>query len=218
MALLKDEDKREVKNYFSQRLNNKVKLVLFTQKINCRFCNETEELLKEITDLSDSKIELEVYNFANQKEEAEKYGIDKVPAIVVLDDEEKDYGIRFYGIPAGYEFASLLEAISTVSQKESGLDEETKEKIKSIDKEVHIKVFVTPSCPYCPQMVVLSHKFAFENSKIKGDMIEVSEFPELGEIYGVMGVPKTIINDKEFIEGAVPVNAFVDKIKETIKQ
>ena len=217
MGILREEDKIEVKKFFNERLKDRVKILIFTQKINCRFCNETEQLLKEITELADGKIELDIKNFATEKEEAEKYNIDKVPAIVILDKDGKDRGIRFFGIPAGYEFASLLEAISMVSKGESGLSEEIKEKLKEIDKDLHLQVFVTPSCPYCPQMVVLSHKFAFESDKIRGDMIEVSEFPELGEIYEVMGVPKTIINNKTFIEGAVPVSHYLGKILEVLE-
>jgi len=218
MGILMEEDKIEVKRFFDKRLKDKVKILIFTQKINCRFCNETEELLKEIAELSDGRIELSIKNFAIEREEAEKYNIDKVPAIVILDKDGKDRGIRFFGIPAGYEFASLLEAISMVSRGDSGLSEEIKEKIKEIDKDVHLQVFVTPSCPYCPQMVVFSHKFAFESDKIKGDMIEVSEFPELGEVYRVMGVPKTIINNKTFIEGAVSVSYYLNKILEVLKE
>lgn len=214
MALLRDEDRREVKNYFNERLKDEVKLLLFTQKINCRFCNETEELLKEISELSDGKILIEIKNFAIDKDDIRKYNIDKVPAIVILDKDGNDRRIRFYGIPAGYEFASLLEAISMVSKGDSGLSEDIKEKIKEINEDMHLQVFVTPSCPYCPQMVVLSHKFAFENEKIRGDMIEVSEFPELAELYEVMGVPKTVINNKTFIEGAVSVRDYLKRILE----
>ncbi|MEO0299799.1 MAG: thioredoxin family protein [candidate division WOR-3 bacterium] len=216
MALLRDEDKREIKKYFNERLKDEVKLLIFTQKINCRFCNETEELLKEIAELSDGKIILEIKNYAIDKEDAFKYGIDKVPAIVILDKDGNDKRIRFFGIPAGYEFASLLEAISMVSRGDSGLSEEIKEKIREIDKDMHLQVFVTPSCPYCPQMVVLSHKFAFENEKIRGDMIEVSEFPELAELYEVMGVPKTVINNRTFIEGAVSVKDYLRRILEVL--
>ncbi|MEN3045610.1 MAG: thioredoxin family protein [Candidatus Hydrothermales bacterium] len=217
MGILREEDRIEVKKYFNKNLRDKVKLLVFSQRINCRFCHETEELLKELAELSDGKMELSIKNFAIEKEEAQKYSVDKVPAIVVLDKDGVDRGIRFFGIPAGYEFASLLEAITMVSKGESGLSEDVKEKLRAIDKEVHLQVFVTPSCPYCPQMVVLSHKFAYESEKIRGDMIEVTEFPELGELYEVMGVPKTIINNKTFIEGAVSLREYLRRIFEVLK-
>ncbi len=218
MGILREEDKIEVKRFFEERLKDKVKILLFTQKINCRFCNETEELLREVSGLSEDKIELDIKNITIEKEEADKYNVDKVPAILILDKDGNDKGIRFFGIPAGYEFASLLESISMVSKGESGLSEEIKEELKKIDKDVHLQVFVTPSCPYCPQMVILSHKFAFENDRIKGEMIEVAEFPELGEAYEVMSVPKTVINDKDFIEGAVPTDHYLNKILEVLNK
>jgi alkyl hydroperoxide reductase subunit AhpF len=73
----------------------------------------------------------------------EAFGVDKIPATVVMG--ERDYGIRFYGIPSGYEFASLVEAIVAVSQRDSGLSPETREKLRRVNAPVHIQVLVTPT-------------------------------------------------------------------------
>ena len=98
--------------------------------------------MTELSELSD-KLELEVYNFQIDKEQVAQYKVDKVPAIVI--EGQKDYGVRYYGIPAGYEFASLLEAITAVSKGESGLTPESKEKVGTLDRALHIQVFVTPT-------------------------------------------------------------------------
>lgn len=212
MALLNEEQRKMVSDYFSKEMKDKVKILFFTQNINCDYCPDTEAILKEISELSD-KIELEIKNFAIDKEEVEKYGIDKVPATVFLTAEGKNTRIKFYGIPSGYEFTSLIETIAMLSKKDSGLSEKAKEVIKKIDKKMDIQVFVTPSCPYCPRMVILSHKAAMENENINSSMVEVIEFPNLGEKYKVMGVPKTVINETVEFEGAVPEDYFLDYLE-----
>jgi glutaredoxin-like protein len=141
MTLLSEEIKKEVQTEL-QSLKNEAKLIVFTQEIECEYCNENRLLAEEIASLSD-KIKVEVYNFTLDKNKVEEYGIDKIPAIAVCDGTGKDYGIRFYGIPAGYEFTSLIEAMRMVSSGESGLGEEGKKTLQKLNKPVHIQVFVT---------------------------------------------------------------------------
>lgn len=201
MALLKDKDREYLQQEFAKRLKNPVTLVVFTQTIACDFCAQTEEIAREVAGLSD-KISVEVYNFVTDKPVADRYGVDKIPATVVVG--EKDYGIRFFGIPAGYEFTSLIEDILMVSAGDSGLSEATKLAVANIKQPVRIQVFVTPTCPYCPGAVLLAHKLAMESEYIVGEMVEATEFPHLAQKYNVMGVPRTVINEKTHIEGAVP--------------
>jgi glutaredoxin-like protein len=191
-------------------LKKEVTLKYFTQSIECQFCSDTRELLEEVAEIS-KKIKLEVYDFVEDKEEVEKYNIDKIPAIVVMD--EKDYGIRFYGIPSGYEFGSLVEAIKLVSTGETMLSNEGKKFLDGLKQDVHLQVFVTPTCPYCPGAVVLAHHMAYYSPRVKGDMVEASEFPHLSIKYNVMGVPRTVINETEYQEGAAPEAMLIDKIK-----
>ena len=141
MALLNDSIRSEVQKRFKD-LKNPVKIINFTQEIECQYCTETRKLMEEIASLSD-KLSFEVYNFVTDNKEAEKYRIDKIPATVVLG--EKDYGIRFYGIPSGYEFMSILESIVMVSRRESDLSADTKKKLAAIKKPLHLEVFVTPT-------------------------------------------------------------------------
>jgi glutaredoxin-like protein len=141
MSMLKDADKEQVQEQFEE-LVNPVQLIMFTQTIECEFCAETRDLVEEVTALSE-KVEAVVYNFVTDKDKADDYGVDKIPAIAVIG--EKDYGVRLYGIPAGYEFTSLIEAIKTVSTGKSGLSDATKEALADIDEPVQFQVFVTPT-------------------------------------------------------------------------
>jgi glutaredoxin-like protein len=123
-------------------LGNPVKLVLFTQTFECQYCAETRQLCEEIADLSD-QISVEVYDFVTDKDKADEYGIDKIPAIAVIG--ARDYGVRYFGIPSGYEFMSLLDSIKTVSAGEVELMPETMAFLKGLKKPLHIQVFVTPT-------------------------------------------------------------------------
>jgi glutaredoxin-like protein len=212
MKLLNKKVIKELEEVF-KGLEKEVTLKFFTQEFECRFCKDTRQLLEEISGLTD-KIKMEVYDFAADKEEVEKYGIKRIPATVVMD--EKDHGIKIYGIPGGYEFSSLIEALKIVSTGETGLARETKDFLDSLDKDVHLQVFVTPTCPYCPGAVVLAHRMAYYSPKVKGDMIEATEFPELSVKYNVMGVPRTVVNETQFLEGAAPEEMLIEKIKETL--
>lgn len=208
-----------VRNELSKRfsiLTKKAKMIFFTQELECQYCRETRAILSELSETSD-KLELIVKNFVTDKADAEKYGVDKIPATVLLDETDTDYGIKFYGIPSGYEFASLIEDIVMLGTGVSGLSQEVETQVKAVDKDVHMQVFVTPTCPYCPQAVLIAHKFAFVNPKFKSDMIEATEFPHLSNKYNVRGVPRTVINENVFIEGAAPEQMVYDKVKEAIK-
>jgi glutaredoxin-like protein len=146
-----------------------VELLYFSQTIACNYCKETEQILQEVAALSD-KITVTVKNFVTDKDVAEQYGIDKIPATVVRG--AKDYGIRYYGIPSGYEFTSLIEDVVAVSNDDAGLSDETLAALAAIEEPVHIQVFVTPTCPYCPGAVRMAHSMAMASDKIRADMVE----------------------------------------------
>lgn len=213
MAIL---DENVLKDTTKALLNmkNEVLLVLFTQQMECNYCKETHQLLKEL--LSTNKLlGLEVHQFENDSAAAKKYGIDKIPAIAVMG--EKDYGIRFYGIPAGYEFSSLLAAILLVSTGKHKITEAGMKFMDSLSKPMHLQVFVSPTCPYCPKAVMLAHQMAYYSDKITADMVEISGFPHLTQKYSVQGVPRTVINEKWYLEGAAPESMVIGKIEEAVK-
>ena len=208
MSLIKEEQQEQLKEKFKE-LDGDVKLVVFTQEMECQYCEQTRELAEDIAALSD-KITVEVYDFVADKDKVEEYNIDKIPATVV--EGEKDYGIRFYGIPGGYEFVSLIDAITAVSAGETGLSDETKTALNQLRDSVHIQVFVTLTCPYCPGAVEMAHKLAMESELVTADMVESAEFPHLTQKYGVMAVPKVIVNEDIQFEGALPEKEFVENL------
>jgi len=207
MPFISDDDRNQLKTEFAEKLQRGVRILHFTQEHECMFCRETGEILEELASLSE-KIELRSYDFVKDDDVVNKYGIDKIPAIAVLNAGGLDYGIRFYGIPSGYEFASLLEDIYDVDAGRSELHESIMEMLPRLKESLHIQVFVTPTCPYCPSAVRLAHKMAIMSDRVRADMVEATEFPHISNKYGVMGVPRTIINEKVHQEGAYPEKKF----------
>jgi alkyl hydroperoxide reductase subunit AhpF len=120
-----------------------VKLVVFSQELAApELCQQNEALVREVAELSD-QITVEVLNLAIDRERAEAYGVDQVPAIVV--EGSRDWGIRFYGIPLGYEFSNLIDSIIVASTGQPGLSEETLASLQALASDVDIKVFSTPT-------------------------------------------------------------------------
>ena len=212
MPMLPDDVKKQVQEAFAD-LTNPVRLVIFTQTLECMYCRENKELLQEIADLSD-QVTTEVYNFVTDPAKVEEFGIDKIPATAIVG--EKDYGIRFYGIPAGYEFTSLVHVIRLVGGVGSQLDDQTKQQLAELVDPVHMQVFVTPTCPYCPQAVVLGYEMAYVSDQVRADGVESSEFPQLAVKYQVSGVPRTVINEDTYLEGAAPPDMLLEKIQEAL--
>jgi len=212
MPLLDENTAVQVKQMLGE-LTVPVRLVVFTQESECTYCTENQQIAEEVAALSD-QIEIEVYDFVADKSEAEALNISKIPAIAVIGTE--DSGVRFYGVPSGYEFTSLLHAIKSIGTDTVPLEDATVDFLGMITTPIHLQVFVTPTCPYCPTSVVLAHQMAIASPLVRADMVEATEFPDLSQQYQVMGVPRTVINEVEYLEGAAPEAMVLDKIKEAL--
>lgn len=207
MSLLKDHDKAVLRTKFNSELKGEVRLIFFTQDLECLYCRETRQILNEVVDLS-AKITYQEYNFVIDPDKVAEFDIPMIPATVVMG--QKDYGIRLFGIPSGYEFTSLIEAVLLVSTGESGLSATNRAMLADVEDSLKISVFVTPTCPYCPGAVQMGFRMAIESDWITAAMIEATEFPHLAQRFNVSGVPKTVINDGavDFV-GALPEHMFI---------
>ncbi len=188
----------------------------------CQYCKPTEDMMRELSGLH-PMISLRIHQVEDKPAEAETYGIERVPAIVLrgMDGAAArplDGGagprpyVKFYGIPAGTEFPSFLETVADVSRQEVLLSEESLKKLIGITSEVSVKVFTTPTCPYCPAVARIVSQMAMVNPMIRSEVIEVSEFPELAERYAVKAVPLTVIAGQVSIPGMVPEEKLVDEV------
>ncbi len=207
MPLLSAQDRASVQKHL-EGLTHPVTLLFFTQTIGApETVHITRQIVNELAELS-SLITVEEVNLVLDRERAAQYGVQDVPAIVLLKDGA-DTRMRFLGAPAGYEFMSLVEAVTLAGTDGSGLLDSSKVLLATISAPLDIKVFVTPTCVYCPRAVTTAHRMAVESPFVTATCVEATEFPELSRRYRVTGVPKTVANDATEIVGALPEEDFV---------
>ena len=209
MSLIPDDKKEVLRNDLKERMVDLVRIVMFTQEVECRFCSDTRQLVQEIATLND-KINVEVYDFMVDAAKAQELKIEKIPALAIIG--KKDYGVRIYGIPYGYELQTLVAAVVGVSTGKTDLSDKTKAILADVKAPVHIQVFVTLTCPHCPVAASIAHKLAIESDMITADVIDSSEFATLVQKYSVIGVPKIVINEKVDFVGAFSEDLFAEHV------
>jgi alkyl hydroperoxide reductase subunit AhpF len=143
MAFLSDRDQAAVRQEF-EKLTGPVKLVVFSQELEAaELCRQNEALVREVAELAPEKVSVEVLNPAIDRDRAGAYGVERVPAIVV--EGARDYGIRFLGIPSGYEFSNLIDSMIVASSGQASLTDETHTALAGLTGDIDIKVFSTPT-------------------------------------------------------------------------
>jgi glutaredoxin-like protein len=208
MTLLSESDRRSASASLAD-VTRPVTLLLFTQTFAApESALVAKEVVDEVASLS-PMVSVEEANFVLDKERAGQFGVDRIPSVVLLS-QGSDTRIRFVGAPSGYEFASLLEAVRMVGTGNSGLSPESRALIAAhATGPLDVKVFVTPSCHYCPRVVTLAHRLAIESLNVTATCVEASEFMDLARKYRVTGVPKTVVNDQIELLGVVTEDEFV---------
>lgn len=214
--LLDENVTRQVGDVFGQ-LSHPVQILFFGTQENCDTCHDASQLLEEVVALS-PVLGLSVYDLQEDAALAAQYNVDKAPVFVVAAMDDKiltNTGIQYAGIPSGLEFNTLIQDILLVSGRDSGLKLATREFLKGLQNPVHLQVFVTPTCPYCPRAVVLAHQMALENpGMIRAEGVESMEFQKLAEQFHVSGVPQTTINSGlGMVVGAVPEASLLAEIQ-----
>ena len=211
MALIDDALAAQLKGEF-QALVQPVRLAVFSQALAEPETERVKHLVEELGTL-DERLEVEPRNFVLDTERVAELGIARIPAIAILG-AEKDHGIRFYGMPTGYEFGLLIDTILDVSSCATALSEETRAAIAGLPRPVHLQVFSTPTCPYCPRAARLAFQFAMACDKITADAVEVTGFPELAQRYRVSSVPKTVVADSLEFVGALPESNLLQHVQQ----
>lgn len=149
MALLNDQIKQQVKERFSQRLSGPVQLKLFTRPgtgrlilpsgMGCATCDDARELAEDLQESAPDLIQLEIIDVTVQDSD-----VRELPTLA-LGFPGEEPRIRWQGLPAGYEFATVVDAIERVSTGEHGLSESTVEQLARVDEQVEVMVFATPT-------------------------------------------------------------------------
>jgi glutaredoxin-like protein len=202
------------------KLKNNVILKLFTdfktqedgtKKRRCMACEGTYELLKMIENFSKGKLMIEEISTEENEKEAIKFKINKIPAILFVDENNKEI-IRYLAHPTGSEFVPFLNSIQYFSGVRPYYTDQILTHLKKIEGG-NMKIFITPTCPYCPATVPVLTLFALvSKGKISAEIIDVNLNPDLGMKYNVQGVPMTVINEKEVIHGMFTPQDLLDKL------
>ena len=208
MALLSEQDRQTVRGHLAV-IEEPVRLLFFTQTFGAPdSVRVAKQVLDEIVSLCEH-LTLEEVNFVLEQDRARQYGVEQIPAIVLLRGDQ-DTRIRFLGAPAGYEFMSLIEAVILAGTNDSGLTPDSRALVaEHVTTPLTIHVFVTPTCPHCPRAVTLAHRLAVESPLITASCVEATEFLDLSRRFRVTGVPKTVVNESIEILGALPEDLFV---------
>lgn len=183
---------------FDAEMVRPIELVMLKGVGNEEYSEWTEQLLKELDDLTD-KISVEIHDVTLEPELIEEYNVSRTPTILI--DPKAGYRIRYTGAPAGYEAWAFVETLILVSRDDSDLSDKTREILREVryyDKYAHIMIFVTPTCPYCPNQVLLANKLAIElKGQVEADCIEAYENPDLADTFHVSAVPHNVIAVRE---------------------
>lgn len=197
-------------------LNKPVEIVVFTtsgielpgQEVGLQ--DETLGLLREIANLNEN-LSLEQRSI-HADPEAQSLGLSHAPTVLIREKGSDRSNIRFLGLPAGYEFGTMIETLLMLGTGESKLGEKSQAEVQKITTPVRLQSFVTPTCPYCPQAVLAAYKMAYHNPNVIAEGVEASEFPALSSRYNISGVPDTIISgaSQQRVLGGQPDRAFVE--------
>lgn len=173
---------------------------------------ETLELLREVVALN-PKLSVSERSLLSD-DEAKAAGITLTPTIVFREKGSRRSNIRFVGLPAGYEFQTLLQTILMLGSPGDKLSAAGLERVAAIDASVTIQTFVTPGCPYCPRAVLTAFALAYHNDKIVAEGVEASEFPALASRQRISSVPDSIIHGvtTERVLGAQPERVFIEAL------
>jgi len=177
----------------------------------CMACEGTYELLKTLADYSNGKLIIEEISTEENEEEAIKFNVSRIPAILFVDENEKEI-IRYLAHPTGSEFVPFLNSIQYFSGVRPYYADQIITHLEKIKKS-NMKIFITPTCPYCPATVPVLTLFAIvSKGKITSEIIDVNLNPDIGRKYQVQGVPMTVINEKEIIQGMFSPQDLLDKL------
>ncbi|MBI4773341.1 MAG: thioredoxin-disulfide reductase [Deltaproteobacteria bacterium] len=188
-----------------QTLRHSIPIFLFVREgFNDAYNDVAREIVQAFSQLSD-KIESKEYGLDHKL--AEKWEVLYTPTILFDPDR---YSIRWLGAPAGEEGRTFLEALFLLGNRDSMLSDQSRKIMEKIDGPRHVKVFVSPTCPYCPQQAVNAFKAAVHNPKlISLELIDIQANPDLADRYNAHSVPQTWANETLIAMGAQPEELFL---------
>lgn len=198
-----------------EKIPNDITLLLFTSPAKNNIFNQAaRKVIKSIRELS-PKITLNEYDISNKK--AKDLKADYAPAMFINPDRYRN--IRWYGAPIGEETRTLVEALIMFGYGETRISPDSKRILERIKSPRNIKVFVSPTCPYCPQQAVNALKAAYERPDLVSlEIIDIQANPELADKYAAQSVPQVYADDKLISLGAQSEELFMLSLEKMEQQ
>ena len=195
---------QQLKSTFEQ-MPNDMPLYLFVAKgQEDVFAQANRQIIRAFRELS-SKITMREYDLSHEL--AQKWNVTSSPTLIIAPDK---YSIRWLGAPMGEEARTFLEILILVGLGQSNLSDQSLKVIKKIDSPRNLKIFVSPSCPYCPQQAVNGAKAAIESPDfVSLEIVDIQSRPEMANQYAAQSVPQAFANDVLIGQGAQPEEVFM---------
>ena len=208
-----EQAQRELEKVF-QSIQNEIPVFLFAQPgINDVYSDAARQGLRFFRQLTD-KITLKEYNLSHEL--SQQWQVHSSPTMVLAPDS---YQIKWLGAPLGEEGRIFLEALLLVGSGESQLTTPSRQVIERLDSPREIKVFVSASCPYCPQQAQNALKAAIQRPDLVSlEIIDIQANPELAEKYAAQSVPQTYANDVLIAQGAQTEELFISSLDKMEQQ
>jgi len=212
--MTQDDKNREIIKREMAKLKKPVKLKVFTsQKVQpdgtkvraCMDCGQFMALLRVYEENSNGMLTIEELSIDDNPEFVKKFDITRVPTIVFIDNNGREL-IRYLAAPKGGEIQPFIQAIFIFAGAPNYYEATIKQNLDRIPPSI-IKVMMTETCPYCPQVIAISNSFAIASEgKIRTVIIDIMANPDIGQYYDAAGVPYTVINDQKTLVGMVGPN------------
>ncbi|MFX0029417.1 MAG: thioredoxin family protein [Candidatus Hermodarchaeota archaeon] len=195
-----------------KKLSKPVSLILFIDKVNNRENYEfTRSILKAYEENSNGMLTIKEIQFSHNEDLVKKYDIQHVPTILFIDDNGNEI-IRYLATPQGSEVQPFIQTLLVYSGFPNYYENAIKENLNKIETST-IKVLISDSCAFCASVVDIVSKFALaSNGRIKANIIDIKDNPDIGENYDVCSVPYIIINEKIVIDGKCTPNEILEAI------
>lgn len=218
MPLLTEQLSSELRDAFASTLDRPVDLRLVVsgqartqESQGCRSCGAAQELIEDVVATAPERLTLTMVDLDADPHDARAEGVTETPTLLVSEPGQPAR-IRYQGLPSGYEFGTVVDAIERVSTSDPGITPANAARIEGLGEPVEIMVFVTPSCPYCPAAATLAQRLALATSNVTAVTVEATEFPELSRRHHVSGVPRIVVNGGGSFVGAMPEDPYVSEV------
>jgi glutaredoxin-like protein len=201
-------DQNTLRQRFSRELKSRLRIDFFTRRQGaifvpgreCVYCDDVQTMLEELAALS-PRVSVTMHDYEDGDKAAAALGVDNVPAIVLRGQANRP--VRYFGMPSGAQWPGFVETLFETASGVVQLQPATVTALKKLRSDVILKVLITPACPYSAVMARLAFKLALQSVRVKTDVIEVAEFPQLIAQIGAAVVPITVINDEYATPGVL---------------